>query len=115
MKQIQIHQAGEQPVALQGPDGKEYVYKARPMTKSLAEKLGETKEAIVAAMLDDDKDVTDVVKAEAAELDVILHSPKKGVPKPSTLIVRLWNEEKIVREDVSRIVREVVAAATDPR
>jgi hypothetical protein len=115
MKQIQIHQAGEQPVALKGPDGKEYVYKARPMTKSLSEKLGEDQQAIVEAMTNPDKDVTAVVAAEAAQLDTILHSPKKGVPKPSTLIVRLWNEEKIVREDVSRIVREVVAAATDPR
>jgi hypothetical protein len=115
MKQIALHQAGETDVALQGPDGKEYVYKARAMTKSLAEKLADDQQDIVKAMTDTDTGVDDVVKAEAKQLDTILHSPKRGVPKPSTLIVKLWDAEQITRQDVPRIVQEVVAAATGPR
>lgn len=115
MKQIALHQAGETDVALQGPDEKEYLYKARPMTKTLSEKLAEDQKDIVAAMVDDEATIDDVVKAEAKQLDTILHSPKRGVPKPSTLIAQLWDAEKITRQDVPRIVQEVVAAATGPR
>jgi hypothetical protein len=112
LKQIQIHEAGQQPVALQDSDGKEYVYTARPMTKSLAEKLGEAQTVIVEAMTDPDTSVTKVVEAEVAQLDLILHaSGKRGVPKPSKVLLDLWNADALERQDIPRIVREVVQAA----
>lgn len=108
---IQIHQPGERSIALVDADGKEHVYKGRPMTKSLADKLGDAQSKIVDAMTDPQTSVTQVIEAEVAQLDLILHTNgKRGVPKPSKLLMDLWNADQLEREDVRRIVQEVVTA-----